>query len=64
VKTISFTYWQDGGAWLGYVDEFPNYMTQGDSLEDLQEHLSSLYQDLTSGEIPSIRRRGELKLAA
>ena len=47
----AFTYWQDGEAWLGFFDEFPEYMTQGDSLEDLKAHLVSLYEDLTSGEI-------------
>ena len=56
----AFTYWQDGGAWLGFLDEFPDYLTQGESLEDLKAHLASLYEDLASGEIPCVRRRGEL----
>ena len=54
---------QDGDAWLGYLDEFPDYMTQGESLDDLKAHLTSLYQDLTSGEIPCVKRRGELEVA-
>jgi hypothetical protein len=29
-------YWQHGEQWLGYFDEFPNYMTQSDSLENLK----------------------------
>ena len=64
MKTISFTYWRDGDAWLGYIDDFPDYLTQGESLDDLKEHLVSLHHDLTSGEIPAIRRHGELTLAA
>jgi predicted RNase H-like HicB family nuclease len=63
VKSLAFTYWQDGDAWLGYLDSFPDYLTQGESLDDLKQHLLSLYEDLTSGEIPSIRRRGQLKVA-
>ena len=39
----------------GYFEEYPEYQTQGESLEDLQEHLKDLFHDLTSGEIP--RRR-------
>jgi hypothetical protein len=35
---------------------YPDYWTQGQSLEDLQAHLRELYQDLTSGEIPGIRK--------
>jgi hypothetical protein len=58
-----FTYWQDGEWWLGYLDEFPDYRTQGESLEDLEFHLRDLYSDLTGGHIPSVRRSAELVLA-
>ena len=44
-----YIYWPDGAHWLGYFEEYPDYMTQGESLEDLQEHLKDLYRDLTSG---------------
>lgn len=63
MKQRGFTYWQDGDAWLGYLDEFPDYMTQGSSLEDLREHLLDLYQDLTSGVIPHGRRHSVLEVA-
>ena len=63
MKTMNFTYWQDGNAWLGYLDEFPDYLTQGGSLADLKEHLADLYRDLSSGEIPCVRRHAELELA-
>jgi len=63
MKTLVYTYWQDGNAWLGYFDEFPDYMTQGTSLADLKAHLADLYRDLTSGEISSVRRRAKLELA-
>ena len=46
MKTLGFTYWQDGNDWLGYLDEYPDYLTQGASLEDLKAHLRDLYQDL------------------
>jgi hypothetical protein len=42
--------------WLGYFEEFPDYMTQGESLEELEENLRDLHRDLTSGKIPGIRR--------
>ena len=63
MKTMNFTYWQDGDAWLGFLDEFPDYQTQGESLADLKSHLADIYADLTSGEIPCVRRRAELELA-
>ena len=63
MKISAFTYWQDGDAWLGYLDEFPDYLTQGESLEDLKVHLADLHRDLTSGEIPCVRRHAELEVA-
>ncbi len=46
--------------WLGYFEEFRDYLTQGESLEELRENLLDLYKDLTSGEIPGIRRVAEM----
>ncbi|MCE0496753.1 MAG: type II toxin-antitoxin system HicB family antitoxin [Methylacidiphilales bacterium] len=63
MKTLAYTYWQDGDDWLGYLDEFPDYHTQGKTLDDLKAHLADLYQDLTSGEIPCVRRHAKLELA-
>lgn len=42
------------------LKSFPDYLTQGETLEELQENLRDLYKDLTSGEIPGIRRVAEL----
>jgi predicted RNase H-like HicB family nuclease len=63
MKTARIVYWQNENHWLGYFEEFPDYMTQGETLEDLREMLRSLYEDLTSGEIPGIRRVEELAVA-
>jgi hypothetical protein len=63
MKNTGFNYWQEGDMWLGYLDEYPDYMTQGTSLDDLKEHLVDLYKDLSSGVIPSVRRHAELELA-
>ena len=41
--------------WLGYLEDFPDYMTQGETLEELQENLMVLYSDLTGGAIPGVR---------
>ena len=63
MNAIGYTYWQDGKFWLGHLDEFPDYMTQGTSLEDIKEHLSDLYRDLSSGVIPNVRRHATLSVA-
>ena len=63
MKTIKYIYWQDGDVWLGYLDEFPDYMTQGTTQDDLQENLRDIYEELTSGRIPGVRRVAELQVA-
>ena len=63
MQKVSIVYWEEERGWLGYIQEYPDYWTQGESLEDLKEHLKDLYEDLTSGEIPGIRRVGELMVS-
>jgi predicted RNase H-like HicB family nuclease len=60
---VRFIYWQDGPHWLGHLEEYPDYLTQGESLDELKENLKDLLLDLTSGEIRAVRRVGELHLA-
>ena len=60
---IEYIYWNDGKFWVGYLEEYPDYQTQGLSLDELQENLRDLYADLSSGEIPNIRKKGELEVA-
>jgi len=63
MQTTKFVYWQDGNMWVGYLEEFPDYMTQGESLEELKENLRDIYKDVTSGVIPSVRKVAELEVA-
>ncbi|SMC26729.1 hypothetical protein SAMN02746041_02737 [Desulfacinum hydrothermale DSM 13146] len=58
-----YVYWQGDRMWLGYRAEYPDYWTQGETLEELQENLKDLYRDLSSGAIPHVRRIGELEVA-
>ena len=60
MNVARYVHWQDGEMWLGYFEEFPGYMTQGVSIDELQDNLRDLYRDLTNGEIPGIRKVAEL----
>ncbi|HOF00730.1 MAG TPA: type II toxin-antitoxin system HicB family antitoxin [Spirochaetota bacterium] len=57
---IKYVYWNDKDMWLGYLEEYPDYQTQGLSFEELVENLKDIYHDINSGEIPCIRKIGEL----
>ena len=63
MNTIKYIYWQDENMWLGYLEEYPDYWAQGETMEELQEHLKDILKELTSGDIPCIRRVAELELA-
>lgn len=53
-------HWQSEGAWIGYLLDYPDYWTQGETLEDLKEHLKDLHHDLAGGLIPGARKVDEL----
>jgi predicted RNase H-like HicB family nuclease len=63
MAAVEIVYWEEDGMWLGYLREYPDYWTQGESLEDLRDHLRDLYRDVTSGEIPGIRKVEELTVS-
>ena len=63
MKRKKYVYWQDGNMWLGYLEEYPDYRTEGESLEELKENLKDIYKELTSGSIPCVRKVAELELA-
>ena len=58
-----YVYWKDADMWLGYFEEYPDYMTQGETLDELKENLRDVYKELTSGNIPYVRRVDELEVA-
>lgn len=63
METIKYVYWKDGEMWIGYLEEYPDYMTQGETIEELKENLKELYRELTSGAIPCVRKVAELEVA-
>ena len=46
--SASYTYWQDpeDGKWIGYWNEYPDWRTEGYTLDDLKRMLVSLREDI------------------
>ena len=63
MKAIKYIYWQDENMWLGYLEEYPDDWTQGETIEELEDNLRDLYHEFTSGNIPYVRRVAELEVA-
>jgi predicted RNase H-like HicB family nuclease len=60
MQAIKYVHWQEDDSWLGYLEDYPDCWTQGESLADLVEYLKDLYLDLSGGRIPGARKVGEL----
>ena len=60
MQAIKYVHWQENDSWLGYLEGYPDYWMQGESLAVLVEHLNDLCLDLSGGRIPGARKVGEL----
>jgi hypothetical protein len=60
MQTVKFVYWEEDDAWIGHLQDYPDYWTQGETLDDLKEHLKDLHRDLTCGNLPGIRKVDDL----
>ena len=58
-----YIYYEEDGFYIGFWEEFPDYRTQGETLDELIRNLKEIYQDLTSGTIPHVYHTGELEFA-
>ncbi len=60
---VKFVYRQDENFWLGYLCEYPDYITQGESFDELKENLKDIYNDIISNAVPNVRKVAELEVA-
>lgn len=60
---MSFTFWRDGKFYVGFLNEYPDYQTQGTTKSELTENLKDLLVDFESHEVPYIRKVEELLIA-
>jgi predicted RNase H-like HicB family nuclease len=63
MRTIKFTSWEDDPFFIGFLNEYPEYQTQGMTKEELIENLKDLLIDVESGQVPYIRKVEELLVA-
>ncbi|MFB3786381.1 MAG: type II toxin-antitoxin system HicB family antitoxin [bacterium] len=58
---MRYVYWQHEDLWLGYLEEYPDYWTQGETREKLEVNLKDLWRDLTSHGIPKSKFHPRIK---
>ena len=60
--TKKFIYYQEDDMFIGWLEEYPDYKTQGESLKELVDNLKDIYNELTGGSIPNVHKVGELQV--
>ena len=60
---LSYSWWMDGNFYLGFIDQYPQYPTQGESLEDLENGLREIYEWIKDGTLVIKEQKGILKVA-
>jgi predicted RNase H-like HicB family nuclease len=63
---LSYTYWQNGEFFVGFLDDYPNDSTQGRDLAELEESLAEVYEirQEEKRHLAEIRRSGTLTIYA
>ena len=49
---MTMVYWKSDQLWLGKLLEHPEIMTQGESLEELEENIKDAYLLMAMDEVP------------
>ena len=63
METKRFIYYQEDKLYVGWLEEYPDYRTQGETMDELKTNLQGIYRELTSGQIPCVHKVGELSVA-
>ena len=50
--TMTMIYWKSDKFWLGKLIEHPEIMTQGETLEELEENIKDAYRLMVLDDVP------------
>ena len=51
-QKLTMIYWKSDKFWLGRLREFPDIMTQGRTLKELEENMRDAYQMMILDDVP------------
>ena len=51
-QTLTMIYWKSDKFWLGRLREFPDIMTQGRTLKELEENMRDAWQMMVMDDVP------------
>ncbi|MFO1430931.1 MAG: type II toxin-antitoxin system HicB family antitoxin [Candidatus Competibacteraceae bacterium] len=59
---MTMIYWKSDKFWLGKLLEHPEIMTQGETLEELEENIKDAYLMMTMEDVPEEYKTKEISL--
>ena len=59
---MTLIYWKSDQFWLGKLLEHPEIMTQGESLEELEENIKDAYLLMALDDVPDQYKTKEISL--
>ena len=60
---LKMIYWKGEKFWVGKLMEYPDIMTQGETLEELEENMKDAYILMTMDDVPAEHEVKELIFA-
>ncbi|MDQ3133869.1 MAG: type II toxin-antitoxin system HicB family antitoxin [Acidobacteriota bacterium] len=61
-REMTLIYWKAEQFWLGKLLEHPEIMTQGETLEELEENIKDAYLLMVMDDVPAEYRMKEIAL--
>lgn len=52
-QNLTLIYWKSDKFWLGKLLEYPEIMTQGETVEELEENIKDAYQLMIMDDVPT-----------
>ena len=59
---MTLIYWKSDHFWLGKILEHPEIMTQGETLDELEENIKDAYLLMAMDDVPDDYRMKEISL--
>ena len=59
---ISIIYKEENGWYVGHIQEYPDYESQGKTLDELKENLLDIYNDIKQGLVSDVKPSKILEL--
>lgn len=56
-------YKEENGWFVGHIQEYPDYESQGKTLDELKENLLDIYEDINKGLVPDAKPSQLLEVA-